>query len=389
MKTKDIKTEQKSLLDSAKTETQVQDKSYVVAFRVALITLLFVVMFFSFLLSFSGKGYVGFGSKVMQGTFTAERFYNTKSCSLVVATKIDKISELNAGDEVFYSNVGRTGSAKFVSYDGVVVELENQNGESFTVNKGYVIGKVTNKIAVIGVFFALFQTGIAGIIAMVLLFVYTIALSLSKINYENTEEGRRLFALYKKEKAEKSERLRILKLMDDVSGVDEKIVEMLSCSVGESRKKFAEFENNKFATKTNKYEYVLYRFHKEMVVKKTLTRQERKCVSMLMILLCEVEHITQNIEYMLVDLLLKDSLVDFKEKTFESGISVLLSKEIEDQDILNLGSILYILFVKNQKIDKFVVADILLEYSKKADEMGKGTQSLAKNISLSISNNLK
>lgn len=388
MKNNANKIEHKSLLDSAKTETQVKDMPHKVAGRVIVITLLFLIIFFSFLLSFSGVGYISFGKYAVHGTFTAERFYNTNSCALVVALKIDNPYDLKVGDEVFYNSAGRSGSAKFSSFDGVVVELVGEDGQSFVLNKNYVVGVVYNKVATIGVFFALFQTGIAGIIAMVLLLIYTTVITLLKINYENTSEGKRLFALFKKDKADRKERERILNLMDKVVGVDEKIVEMLSGEPEENKKNFLDFEKNKFTDITKKYEFILYKLHNVLVIKEELTRQERKCVSSMLMLLGEVSHITTNIEYMLVDLLLKDSLVDFRAKHFESRISALLSKNIDEQDILNLGSILYILFIKNSRIDSAVITDILLEYSKKSDEMGKSTQALAKNISLSIAKNL-
>ena len=381
--------EQLSLLDSPMAETQQKDKPYLIVIRTFIILMLFVVMFCSFLLSFSGQATIGSGEKKYLGIFSAKNFYNTSNCSLIVATEVTSVSDISLGEEVLYSSASETGTALFCSTDGIIVELERENGETFLINKNYVVGVVTKKEPGVGFFLAFLQTSVGGIVAMVLLLAYAAYLSFSRINYENTKQGKELFALYQKEKQGNAKRKAIFKLMKSVQGVDEKIAEMLSGSIDENKKAFYEFESDKFDNLTNKYEYVLYRLHEVFVVKEKLSKQERKCVSSLLQLLPVVDHVNQNIEYMMVDLLLKGSLVGFKEKAFESGISVLLSKELDDQDLLNIGSILYITGLENCWVDKNVITDILLEYSKKSEEMGKGTQSLAKNISLSIAKCIK
>lgn len=381
--------EQLSLLDSPVAETQQKDKPYLIVIRTFIILMLFVVMFCSFLLSFSGQATIGSGEKKYLGIFSAKNFYSTSNCSLIVAKEVKSVSDISLGEEVLYSSASETGTALFCSTDGIIVELERENGETFLINKNYVVGVVTKKELGVGFFLAFLQTSVGGIVAMVLLLAYAAYLSFSRINYENTKQGKELFALYQKEKQEKAKRKAIFKLMQSVQGVDGKIAEMLSGSIDENKKAFYEFESDKFDNLTNKYEYVLYRLHEVLVVKEKLSKQERKCVSSLLQLLPVVDHVNQNIEYMMVDLLLKGSLVGFKEKAFESGISVLLSKELDDQDLLNIGSILYITALKNSWADKNVITDILLEYSKKSEEMGKGTQSLAKNISLSIAKCIK
>lgn len=383
------KQEQVSLLETANGETQAKEKAVKIVLRSIFIVMLFVIMFCSFLLSFSGSSESYINDKICVGTFGAKNYYKTKSCSLVVASEIEYISDLNVGDEVLFSSESEKGSALFQSFDGVLVSLVRENGESLTINKKYVIGKVEKKIPVVGFVFALLQTSVGGVIAMVVLLAYTAYLSFSKINYENTEKGKELYALYVKEIQADKTRKNVLKLMKTVPGADEKIAQMLSGTFEENRNKFKEFENEKFPDLTNKYEYVLYSLHEVLVEEETLSRRERKCITSLVELLGEVEHVNQNIEYMLVDLLLKGGLVNFREKVFESQISNFLAKNICDEDLLNLGSILYILALKNPKIDNAILTDVLLEYSKKSNEMGKGTQALAKNISLSIAKSLK
>lgn len=384
-----IEKEQLSLLDGPVAETQEKDKPYLIVIRVFIVLMLFMVMFCSFLLSFSGSATIGSKGKRYLGIFSAKNFYNTSNCSLIVAKEVSSVSDILLGEEVLYSSASETGTAIFCSTDGVVVELERENGETFLINKTYVIGVVTKKEPGVGIFLAFLQTSVGGIVAMVLLLAYSAYLSFSRINYENTKQGKELFALYKKEKQEIEKRKKIFKLMQNVRGVDEKIVQMLSGTNQENKSAFIEFEKEKFDNLTSKYEFVLYRLHEVLIVKEKLSKQERMCVSSILQLIVMVDHVGQNVEYMLVDLLLKGSLVGFKEKAFESAISVLLSKNLDDQDLLNIGSIVYILAIKNPALDKGVLTDILLEYSKKSEEMGKGTQNLAKNISLSIAKCIK
>ncbi len=389
MRRKDKNEESVSLIDNPKTETQERQNPVKTTFRVCVVLLLFLTMFCSFLMSFSGQSCFSFKNRLFKGTFDASNYYDTKNCSLIIAKPVERVSELKVGDEVLYNSSSETASAIFKGVNENVVYLEREDGSRFTINKSYVLGVVTEKKAVLGAFFAFFQTSVGGIVSMVLLLALTSYFSFSKINYENTEEGKRLLSLFRKKKKEDKERKNILSIMKNVEGVEQKIVEMLSGDYKENKNKFEEFEKDKFQSLTNKYEYVLFSLHEALVVKDSLSREERKCVTSLLELIGETSAINQNIEFMMIDLLLKGAVVDFDEKTFESNISVFLSKKIEEQDILNLGSILFILFKRNPKITKNVATDILLEYSKKSEEMGRTTQTLAKNISFNIANEIK
>lgn len=387
MKRRDKK-ESVSLLDTPNEETQVK-APVKMAIHVCVILVLFAVMFCSFLVSFSGNTCFSFKSRLYQGTFNAENYYETKDWSLVVADAVDGSTVLAVGDEILFSSSSVSGSAILKSVDGSVLELEKEDGTVFSINRNHVLGVVKEKRPVVGGFLAFFQTSVGGIVAIVILLVYTICLSFSKINFENTEAGKRLLKLYRKKKKEDAEQKKILRMMKNAEGVDQEIVEMLSGTFKDNKKQFDEFKKGKFPSETKKYEYVLFRLHEVLIVKEELSRQERLCVTSILELLGETSSINQNIEYMLVDLLLKGSLVDFDEKIFESNMSVFLAKKIEGQDLLNLGSILYVLFKKNTKIKNKVATDILLEYSKKSEEMGKSSQELAKNISLNIAKYIK
>ena len=103
--------EQLSLLDSPVAETQQKDKPYLIVIRTFIILMLFVVMFCSFLLSFSGQATIGSGEKKYLGIFSAKNFYNTSNCSLIVAKEVKSVSDISLGEEVLYSSASETGTA--------------------------------------------------------------------------------------------------------------------------------------------------------------------------------------------------------------------------------------------------------------------------------------
>lgn len=380
---------EKSLLDNPKNETQVKEKPYKIALRVLIILVLSVFMVMSFMLVFSGQTYINFGARKFQGTFNASNYYKTENCSLVVIEEYKSLFDAKEGDVVFFNSATEKGSALFKSYDGNVFELEKENGSVLSINKRFIVGKVSNTVPVVGIFFAYVQSYVCAIVNMVLLFAYLAYISLSRINYENTAYGKRLYAMLKKEEQEKKQIQKIFMLMKSVQGIDQKIVSMLSGSFEENKQKFNEFENDKFTSSSAKYKYILYRVHEVFVPKETLSRKEKRVISSVLELLGESGSVDQDIEYMLVDLLLKGTLVNFDFEEFKEEIESLLENNISSEDILNLGSILYILAVKNPHLDEKIFKHILSVYNKKNAEIGAESAFLAKNLSLSIAKTLK
>lgn len=389
MKKNNAQENEKSLLDNSKNETQVKEKPYKIALRVLIILVLSIFMVASFMLVFSGQTYIHFGDKKYQGTFDASNYYETKNCSLVVIESYNNLSDAKDGDIVFFNSATEKGSALFKSFDGNVFELEKEDGSILSINRRFVVGKVSYVVPIVGLFFAYVQSYVCAIFNMVLLFAYLAYISLSKINYENTSYGKKLYAMLIKEQAEKKQIREIFKLMKSVSGIDQKIVSMLSGSFENNKKQFAEFENDKFSSSSAKYKYILYRVHEVFVPKETLSRKEKRVISSVLELLGESGSVDQDIEYMLVDLLLKGALVSFDFDCFKEGIEKLLKSDISAEDILNLGSILYILAVKNPYLDDKTFKSILSEYNKKNTEIGSESANLAKNLSLSIAKTLK
>ena len=200
MKSEKISKDEKMLIYSTKSETQKKDHPLRIFFRVFLITLLFALCFVSYLHVFSGKTYLTFQNRVYKGMINADNFYQTKDLDLIVANTQFEFETLEEGDEIFYSSASSTGSAIFKGLDEHVVELENEDHQIFTINKSCVVGKVCEKKHVVGFFFGFVQSYAGAITFSLLIFVYMAILSLSRINYENTSQGKKLLRALMQEK---------------------------------------------------------------------------------------------------------------------------------------------------------------------------------------------
>ena len=66
--------------------------------------------------------------------------------------------------------------------------------------------------------------------------------------------------------------------------------------------------------------------------------------------MCECKDLDVDIEYMLVDLLLKSSLMEFDSKAFTKSAKEFLNSKLDDDDMLNFASVLYVLVYKNKKL---------------------------------------
>jgi len=373
-----------SLLDGARSETQQREKPYVIAIRAFFIALLFFMFLLSCLYIFSGKTFLSNGGKIYKGTIDASKFYKTHHCSLVVAKSLDSLGEVEVGDEIFYNTPNGCGSAILQTKGDDVVVLLEESGKELMLNKSAVIGKVMKKIDALGLFLGFWLSDVGAIFFMVVLLSYVTYLTLSRINYENTEYGRQLYKRYRKQQRDTKERARIMKLMENTEDIEDKIVEMLSSSFEDNKEKFDCFSLPKTNIVGGKYKYILFSLHEALVVKDYLSKDERRMISALLELLSRAGEIDQDIEYQLVDLMLKAELYALDEQQLERSITEVLSRDLKEEEMINLGSILYVLVMKNNDIEAKVLKQILREFNHKAQSMSLETQKMAKNISNSL-----
>ncbi|MBQ7467124.1 MAG: hypothetical protein IJS74_03535 [Clostridia bacterium] len=369
-----------SLIGSTADETQYEEKTYKKVLRAVLIVCLFSIMIFSFICVFSKHNYITFGEYNYVGVAKTDKFYQTKSCDLLEIKTQRNISEIKVGDVVYYSSNVESGSGRFTKSFNNIVTLENEQGEEFNISASSVVGVQSGKICVLGGI-VWFLTSIVGALTISsLLLVYVLYLTFSRINFENTLHGKELLEAYKEWKKQQKKQKQLEKNIVQIEGVDDGIVGMLQGQFYENEQKFESFNTKIKVSNQEKYKFILFNIHENLIEKQTLTYQEKRIISSALELLGKVEHIDLDIEYMLVDLLLKCKLVSFETQKFINCIKEFLNKNINREDLLNFGSIYFIMVKKNPSLLSGKAKALTLAYIKKAGEFGENTRRMAKNI---------
>lgn len=382
MKQKSQKQSEATLLDGYKPETQAKDKPYKIAFRVIIIAVLFLLMTISFYHVFSGKTYLETSSYLYKGTLSAKKYYETNDCALLKIEKKKQNTTYESGDELYFMSATSEGSGVLVSSMGNLAELKLEDGSILTINNKFILGKVTKKISVIGIIFGLVQSYYGAISFMLLLIGFTVYISLSRINYENTDYGIRLAKIYKQQKLENKERKKVLKLMKKAGDTSEKIAEMLSNNYEINKSNFDLFEKEKFTSSHMKYKYISYVVHEDLVTKQNLQKKESRWVVSLLELLGEVNEVDQDIEYMLVDLLVKGKLAELNKSKVKETVLGLLDKDLKQADLMNIASILYVLDIKNPQLLQSFKVEIIDKYMLRAREICPDAENVLKKASL-------
>lgn len=386
-KSKDEK--QKGLLESTSQETQITDNPWKRIFKVVFILCLFSVLVFSLVCLFSGHKYISVGEYKYVGVMNTKAFYETESCSLLKIKTENNVSKFKIGDIVYYSSSIESGTGKYVGYTKNIVTLENQNNERFTVNTSSIIGVQERKMQVLGIF-VWFLTSIVGVVtSFVLLFAFAMYITFNRINYENTSYGKRLLAEYKKWKQDKKQHKIIMNHVSGVEGFDLTFKEMLSGKFNENIVKYDQFMSQQQLSAQEKYKFILYQVHENLIEKQELNINEKRIISSVVELLGKSDHIDNDIEYMLIDLLLKSKLVFFETKEFSDLILVLLNGKVEQEDLFNFGSIFYILVKNNPKLNGTYIRKLTGAYVKKSEDFDIGVQKIVKNIALGVTKSLK
>ena len=105
--------------------------------------------------------------------------------------------------------------------------------------------------------------------------------------------------------------------------------------------------------------------------------------------MCEYQHIDDDIEYMLVDLALISSLVDFEREEFKESAIKFLNGKVKDKDLLNFGSVLCILIDKNKRLMKPIIQEIAEVYSQKCQNMQEANSRIGFGLASKMSKIIK
>lgn len=375
-----------SLLDGPNRETQVKDRPVKIVGRVLLLILLFGILITCYIFKFSSILYPRFFSYYLVSDFNTTSYYKVDSCDLVVIKPYNDISDAKEGDIICYQINSTRGSGVFLRFNQDILELEQENGEIIRVGKNSVIGEQVDTIAVIGFFFAFFESYAGIVFVTIVLLAYLAYITFSRVNYENTKHGKELLKELNKQKKEAKQRKKLLAELRDMEGLDYLIGNMLEGDYQQNRQRFYDFDYKIKGSVKEKYKYVLSTIHETYLSKPDLSRAEKRKITSVIELMCESEEFDGDMEYMLVDLALKTKLVDFDTKNFCDCASKFLKGKILEDDLLNFGSVLYILVKNNKKLRDENIESVAKEYLTVSESIKGDAYVIVQSIGTSIIN---
>ena len=358
-----------SLLENPDMETQVNDNIGKLILKIVTISVLLCLLIFGYSIKFSVNNYPQIFSTKFVGTFDASNFYDAKNCDLIIVEQYDSVKDLKRGDIVCYSNNKEKGSGVLLRVESNIIEIETAQNEIKRLSKTSIEGKQKKTIAVLGCFVEFIGSYYGIVFVNILLIAYLSFLTFSRINYENTKQGVMLLKKFKIQRKEEKRRLRLNKKLKGVENINYLVVSILENDFLKNKENFDLFNNNLKSTLKDKYKYILKCIHDSYLPAAEVSREERRHVTSLVELLFVGKSLDNDIEYMIIDLLLKIKVLDFESKHFVKEAKEFLSGELDDDDMLCFGSILYILLYKNRRIHDEYMKELAKYFLQKTQEL--------------------
>lgn len=378
-----------SLLENPNMETQAKDKAYKIVLRAILIGLLFILLFVSYVLNFSVNSYPKGLNVYLTAEFDASKHYDAASCDLIVIKPYKNISDANIGDIICYVTNVEEGSGKVVAINLEDVVVKLRNGDTKAIKNSWIIGYQEDKIPVLGVVYAFLDSYYGIITLSLIILAYAAYITFSRINYENTEHGKKLYRRFRYKQGEEKERRKLLREVRNIEGIDLKIAQMLEGDYEQNKKKFLEFDYETKGRLKEKYKYVLSEIHDAYLAKEDLSREEKRQITAITELMVVANDFDLDMEYMLIDLNLKSRLYDFDTKVFKESALEFIKCCDHKSDLVNFGSVLYIMVKQNSKIRDENVEEVVHKFQERVAEFDGEEANSANNISKAILNLIK
>ena len=350
MKKTDIKNSNKSLVGSTAEETQQKEGFVKSFFRIFVAVCLFLILIFSFISVFLRQNYIAVGDKYLIGVINSNNYYDVKSCDLIKVKAVNDEYLYEEDDVVIYKFQNDFASGRFVNKVDNLVSIQKDDEQIININSSVVIGVQVGKLGVLGLFVWFFTSIYGAFTTLFMTYVYVLALTFGRINYENSKYGKYLLSEYKKWKKEQKLRKKLAKIKVNIEEIDKKYIDILKGSFDENAMNFCIFKPQVKMSFQEKYKMILFNVHEATIEKNILSNDERRIITSVIELLGQIMHIDGDIEYMLVDLILKTKLVNFEYEKFVDSISSFLGTNISKDDFLNLCSVCYVLIKKNKRM---------------------------------------
>ncbi len=341
-------------------------------------------MITGFIFTFSANFYPRFFSYRYTGTLNASNFYEAKNCDLIIFEPYgDKSPQV--GDIVCYvSNVNK-GSGKIVKIDYNSYQVE-RGSSTFTIAASSVVGKQVKIVPVVGFLFGFIGSVYGAITFTAILVAYIAYLTFSRINYEDTDEGKKLYQEYVKSRAEKKKIEKMFKKVDTINEIDSIVSSILENDFEQNKASFEKFAASAEGSKKDNYKYILYRVHDAYVSLEQVNKSQTHIIKSLLELMCEAGGFDMDMEYMLVDLILKIKIskIDrFNDKEFISSAEQFINTA-GSADMLNFSSVLYILLKNNSSLRTADMQEFVSLFIEKLSQSKVNGNNLTENMANSL-----
>ncbi len=339
-----------------KGETQASDKPYQVFLTYFVVVFLLALIVTNYFFVFSSRLYAPWGKYCLDGTFDASTYYGAKDCDLIVILKTD-VDELQVGDIVCYCSLNR-GSGKLVDIQTNHLALEKEDGTIINVGKNSIIGKQAKTVAVLG-FFLEFVSSYVGIIVLnVLLLAYIAFITFRRINYENTSEGKRLYAKFVEDRKAMTERRLLLKKVEKAGEIDVIVHSVIAGDFEQNKQALENFDLHGASPK-EKYKFILTEVYTSLISKPRLNRTDNREINRAFELMFEAGEIDLDIEYMLIDLALRVKNLKVDLEAMAQSAKSYFEREHTYEELNLVGAVLYVIIYNHKELRDKEFAKIL------------------------------
>ena len=212
----------------------------------------------------------------------------------------------------------------------------------------------------------LFASPVGAIIVSLVRLAYVYYLTFSRINHEESKKGKQLLQQLKNEKEEVAIRKKLLSEFRKTDGFSAEDSNIIDGTMGDNLIELVSYTSQGTQKSiTDTYQYILEKVNRTYMTKQKLTKREKTRVSNVIEMCPIVDRFDDAMGYKLIDLVLHEPVIDFDVSGFEKLCLKFLSKDINEDDLLNFGSLLYVLFEKNKKMKVSSTAKIVAAYYNK------------------------
>lgn len=350
-----------------KTASQTGNQTLKVVLNYVIIIVLFGLLVLNYFFVFSSSIYAPWGKYRLDGTFTQSTYYGADNYDLIVILPTD-VDSLEIGDIVCYNSLKR-GSGKLVDIQNNYLALEEEDGSVIHVGKNSVVGRQYKTVAVLG-FFLEFISSYYGIVTFsIILIVYIAFVTFRRINYENTDDGKRLYKMFVEDRRAEAERRRLLKDVERAGDIDVVIHSVIAGNFEENRQALQEFKGGNNASKKEKYKIILSKVYNSLICKQSLTRVDKDEINRVIELMFEAGDFDLDIEFMLVDLILKMKTLRLDEEGMVESAKTYFEKERGEEELSLVGAVLYAIIYKHGEIKNKTFAEIIKFYLSKVSKI--------------------